>query len=290
VPELPEVETTRRGVAPLVDGRYLLDWNLRNPNLRWPVQLPDELRGSRIARVRRRAKYLIFELEPSALGAAGSLIIHLGMSGNLRVLPQGSPYLPHDHVELALASEGEGAATRVLRLNDPRRFGSLHWQPGEAEAHWLLAGLGPEPLSEAFSGEYLKRAARGRRVAVKNFVMDGRVVVGVGNIYANEALFLAGLRPTARAGRVTRLGYDRLVAAIKQVLTEAIDMGGTTLRDFVNQDGNPGYFKQSLNVYGRLGLPCHRCATPLKGTRTGQRATVFCPNCQGAQSFSGRNR
>jgi formamidopyrimidine-DNA glycosylase len=290
VPELPEVETTRRGVAPLVSGRVLLDWNLRNPNLRWPVQLPDDLRGARIARVTRRAKYLIFELEPTLGGVAGGLIIHLGMSGNLRVLPQGAPYLPHDHVELLLAAQGEDAATRVLRLNDPRRFGSVHWQPGRPEAHWLLAGLGPEPLSEAFTGAYLKRVARGRRVAVKNFVMDSRVVAGVGNIYANEALFLAGIRPTARAGRVTRLGYDRLAQSIREVLQGAIDMGGTTLRDFVNQDGNPGYFKQSLNVYGRLGLPCRRCGKLLKGTRTGQRATVFCPNCQGAQSFSGRNR
>lgn len=290
MPELPEVETTRRGVAPLVSGAALLGWNLRNPNLRWPVQLPGELFGALITQVRRRGKYLIFDLEPPSGGVPGGLIIHLGMSGNLRVLPVGAPYLPHDHVELLLAPEGGNTATRVLRLNDPRRFGSVHWQPGAAEAHWLLAGLGPEPLSDAFDGAYLKRMAAGRRVAVKNFIMDARVVVGVGNIYANEALYLAGIRPTARAGRVTRLGYDRLARAIEQVLKGAIDMGGTTLRDFVNQDGNPGYFKQSLNVYGRLGLPCRRCGTPLKGARTGQRATVFCPNCQGAQSFSGRNR
>jgi formamidopyrimidine-DNA glycosylase len=174
-------------------------------------------------------------------------------------------------------------------LHDPRRFGSVHWQDEPVDDHWLLRKLGPEPLSAEFSAAYLKTRARGRRVALKNFIMDGQVVVGVGNIYANEALFLAGIRPTLRASRVTLRGYERLVPAICEVLENAIEMGGTTLRDFVDQDGNPGYFKQSLNVYGRDGLPCPRCTTDLKGVRIGQRATVFCPKCQGAQSFAGRS-
>jgi formamidopyrimidine-DNA glycosylase len=286
VPELPEVETTRRGLEPLLTGRHLVGWTIRNPNLRWPVALPATLRGSRITTVARRAKYLLVELVSDAseqIASRGALILHLGMSGSLRVLPATTAPRTHDHVDFELSGG------IVLRLNDPRRFGSIHWQPDPAGAHWLLQNLGPEPLSPELSGTYLKSRARGRRVPVKNFIMDSRIVVGVGNIYANEALFLAGIRPTARAGRVTLLGYQRLVAAIQRVLGEAIDMGGTTLRDFVNQNGNPGYFKQSLNVYGRDGLPCTRCASPLKSVRTGQRATVFCPKCQSAQGFSGTN-
>lgn len=230
-----------------------------------------------MAAVGRRGKYLLLEFV-----GGGALIIHLGMSGSLRVssLP-GDPPRKHDHVDLIFGEE-------MLRLNDPRRFGSIHWQSEPVQEHWLLAALGPEPLSDDFTGPYLKARARGRRVAVKNLIMDSRVVVGVGNIYANEALFLAGLRPTLRASRITHLGYARLVAAIKRVLAQAIDMGGTTLRDFVNQDGNPGYFKQSLNVYGRPGEPCRVCGTPLRDRRTAARATVFCPKCQSAQGFSGR--
>jgi formamidopyrimidine-DNA glycosylase len=210
----------------------------------------------------------------------GALILHLGMSGSLRVLPASAPVLKHDHVDLDL-DDG-----RILRFNDPRRFGSLHWQPEPVLAHWLLTALGPEPLDPAFSGAYLKAAARHRRVAVKNFIMDARVVVGVGNIYANEALFMAGIRPTARAGRVTLARYDRLAEAIRTVLEGAITMGGTTLRDFVNHDGQPGYFRQSLYVYGREGQPCKVCGTSLKGLRIGQRASVFCPKCQPSQSMS----
>ena len=286
MPELPEVETTRRGLAALLTDRFIVGWTIRNPNLRWPVQLPAQLRGGRICGVRRRAKYLIVEVigasHAAAVGERGALIMHLGMSGNLRVLPVETAPGKHDHLDIVLS----GAL--LLRLNDPRHFGSVHWQADPVEEHWLLRKLGPEPLSTEFSGAYLKARARRRRVAVKNFIMDGQIVAGVGNIYASEALFLAGIRPTTRAGRVTLLGYERLVAAIRQVLEQAIALGGTTLRDFVDQDGNPGYFKQSLNVYGRDGLPCPRCATPLKGVRTGQRATVFCPKCQSAQSFSGR--
>ncbi|NBC22483.1 MAG: bifunctional DNA-formamidopyrimidine glycosylase/DNA-(apurinic or apyrimidinic site) lyase [Gammaproteobacteria bacterium] len=275
MPELPEVETTRRGIAPHLTGRRIVDWQIRNAQLRWPVDLPAELRGQAVAEVARRAKYLLITLE------TGSLILHLGMSGSLRVLPAGTPPLKHDHVDLELDSG------RVLRLNDPRRFGSLHWQPADAPGpHWLLARLGVEPLSEDFCGACLKRAARGRRVCVKNLLMDGRIVVGVGNIYANEALFMARIRPTLRASRVTLASYERLAAAVKTVLGQAIDLGGTTLRDFVNQDGQPGYFRQSLFVYGREGQPCKVCGTALRGLRLGQRASVFCPKCQRSQGFA----
>jgi formamidopyrimidine-DNA glycosylase len=227
-----------------------------------------------LERVERRGKYLLFQFD------AGALIVHLGMSGSLRVLPRDAPVQKHDHVDLLLDSGS------VLRMNDPRRFGSIHWQPAPAEEHWLLSSLGIEPLSDAFTGDYLKRAAKGRRVPVKHLLMDGRVVVGVGNIYANEALFLAGVRPTLQAGRVTLVSYRRLAGCIRQVLGRAIEMGGTTLRDFVNQDGQPGYFKQSLYVYGREGLPCKICGSTLSGRRLGQRATVFCPKCQRGQSFA----
>jgi formamidopyrimidine-DNA glycosylase len=268
VPELPEVETARRGIEPHVVGRRVVGWKIRNASLRWPVEVPDLLAGRLLQRVSRRGKYLLLEFD------AGALIIHLGMSGSLRVVSPDAPARKHDHVDL----EFDGG--RVLRLNDPRRFGSVLWQAAGTGEHWLLAGLGVEPLSDAFTGAYLKRAARGRRVSVKSMLMDGRIVVGVGNIYANEALFLARVRPTLRAGRVTLASYAQIAACIRGVLGRAIEMGGTTLRDFVNQDGQPGYFKQSLFVYGREGLPCKLCGTALTGLRLGQRATVFCPTCQ----------
>jgi len=273
MPELPEVETTRSGVAPLIVGSTLTAVRVREPRLRWPVDLPADLPGQRLQRLERRAKYLLFGFEN------GWLILHLGMSGSLRVLPVGTPYLKHDHLDLVFDEQ------RSLRLNDPRRFGSVHWQQGDPATHWLLKNLGIEPLDTEFDGAYLKSRARGRRVAVKNFIMDGRVVVGVGNIYANEALFLAGIRPTVAANRVSAAGYAELAGRIRHVLAAAIQMGGTTLRDFVNQDGNPGYFKQSLNVYDRAGLPCVVCGTPLTAIRLGQRATVFCRKCQRAQGF-----
>ncbi len=281
MPELPEVETTRRGVEPLLGGRRLVDFEVREPRLRWPVTLPATLAGQRLEKVERRAKYLLFIFDE------GVLILHLGMSGSLRVLPPDAAFLKHDH--LVLNFEGG----QSLRLNDPRRFGSAHWQPTPAGAdplaavagHRLLRALGIEPLDPTFDGAYLKARARGRRVAVKNFIMDGRVVVGVGNIYANEALFLAGIRPTVQAGRVSLAGYTVLAERIRQVLAAAIQMGGTTLRDFVNQDGNPGYFKQVLNVYDRDGEACPICESTLKGIRLAGRATVYCPKCQRAQGF-----
>ena len=273
MPELPEVETARAGIAPLIEGHSLSGIVIRDGRLRWPVELPDDLTGQQLHSVRRRAKYLLLRFD------TGTLILHLGMSGSLRVLPVDEPYLKHDHVALQF-DHGHS-----LRLNDPRRFGSVHWHKGDPLQHWLLADLGIEPLDPAFDGTYLKARARGRRVAVKNFVMDGRVVVGVGNIYANEALFLAGIRPTVAAGRVSLAGYAELAGRIRHVLAAAIQMGGTTLRDFVNQDGNPGYFAQELHVYGRAGLPCRACGAALTGIRLGQRATVFCRKCQRAQGF-----
>ena len=281
MPELPEVETTRRGVEPLLNGRRLDHIAVREPRLRWPVELPGTLAGQRLIKVERRAKYLLFVFDE------GVLILHLGMSGSLRVLPWDAEFLKHDH--LVLNFEGD----QSLRLNDPRRFGSAHWHPTPAGEdvlaavanHKLLAALGIEPLDPEFDGAYLKLRAKGRRVAVKNFIMDGHVVVGVGNIYANEALFLAGIRPTVQAGRISLAAYDVLAARIRQVLAAAIQMGGTTLRDFVNQDGNPGYFKQVLNVYDREGAPCPLCETTLKGIRLGGRASVYCPTCQRAQGF-----
>jgi formamidopyrimidine-DNA glycosylase len=270
VPELPEVETTRRGLAPHLEGRRLVAAVVREARLRWPV--PDDfaqrVTGARLARVDRRAKYLLLRCD------TGTMLVHLGMSGSLRLVPEETPWAKHDHLELAFAG-----APR-LRLNDPRRFGSVHWVEGPPEAHFLLAELGPEPLGERFDGAWLHARARGRRAPVKAFVMDARVVVGVGNIYATEALWRAGIRPSRPAGAVSRVRYDALAEAIRTVLGEAVAVGGTTLRDFVGSDGRPGYFRQSLAAYGRAGDPCGRCGTPLRGVRLAQRATVYCPRCQ----------
>jgi formamidopyrimidine-DNA glycosylase len=270
MPELPEVETTRRGIRPALVGRRIEKFDLREPRLRWPVEprLAVEIAGQRVVDVRRRAKYLLIDLE------RGTLIVHLGMSGSLRVMPATAPRLLHDHYDLVLDSG------RCLRFNDPRRFGSLHWCPGDPEAHELLAGLGPEPLEPSFDAEYLARLARGRKVAVKLFLMDQRVVVGVGNIYASEALFRAGVRPRRAAGRLRRADWVRVVEAVRGVLADAIRRGGTTLRDYVNADGTPGYFRQELHVYERTGEPCRRCATPIRHLVQGQRSTYFCPACQ----------
>ncbi len=273
MPELPEVETTRRGLSPLIEGVRLERIVVRDPRLRWPVQLPASLRDVELRSLGRRAKYLLFNMDH------GALIVHLGMSGSLRIVNQHTPLKTHDHVDLVFAGD------RVVRYHDPRRFGSIHWQANPVDQHWLLQKLGPEPLGDEFDGAYLKRLARGRRVAVKNFIMDAHVVVGVGNIYAAESLFRAGIRPTVAAHRVTLTAYESLARAIRFVLQRSIHVGGTTLRDFVDHDGNPGYFKQLLNVYGRDGQPCRVCGTTLRLTRLGQRSTVFCPKCQRFQGF-----
>lgn len=269
MPELPEVETTRRGIAPHLVGRRIEALTVRNRALRWPVSraLPGRVRGQRVEGVRRRAKYLLIGTEP------GELIVHLGMSGSLRVLGRGTAPRAHDHVDLELDSG------QVLRFNDPRRFGCWLWQP-RGRTHAVLAGLGPEPLEEGFDGDLLWKLAQGRRAPVKNFLMDQRVVVGVGNIYAAEALFRAGIDPRRAAGRVSRERYAALADAVRAILAHAIERGGTTLRDFLAPDGEPGYFEQELLAYGRGGEPCRQCGTPLRELAIGQRASVWCPRCQ----------
>ena len=269
MPELPEVETTRRGLAPHLVGRRIESVTLRRDALRWPIppEVSARLVGEQIAAIRRRAKYLLLDT------GAGSALWHLGMSGSLRVLEADVPVRAHDHVDVVL-DDG-----RLLRFNDPRRFGSLLWQP-PGQTHARLRGLGPEPLDDAFDGDHLFALSRGRRAPVKAFLMDQAVVVGVGNIYAAEALFEAGIHPLREAGKVGRERYVRLAAAVKRILAHAIERGGTTLRDFISPDGLPGYFEQELLVYGRGGEPCKRCGTPLKEARIGQRASVWCPRCQ----------
>jgi len=270
MPELPEVETTRRGIRAALRGRRVAEFVLCNHRLRWPVDraLAKILPGQRVLDVRRRAKYLLIELE------RGTLIAHLGMSGSLRVMPADAPWLKHDHYELRLDT-GRG-----LRFNDPRRFGSLHWVTGDPLDHPLLAGLGPEPLDVGFDGACLAARAKGRKVAIKQFLMDQSVVVGVGNIYASEALFRAGIHPRRAAGKVSLGRLERLAEAVKSVLGEAIRQGGTTLRDYVNADGTPGYFRQKLYVYERDGQACRRCGTAIRKLAQGQRSTYFCPACQ----------
>ena len=270
MPELPEVETIRSGIAPYLLGQRVIQVVVRQARLRWPVpdELPIELAGQTIRRIDRRAKYLLLGTD------AGTAILHLGMSGRLRVLPADTPLLKHDHVDWVLASG------YCLRFNDARRFGAVLWTRKPPDQYPLLQTLGPEPFDEAFTGTYLHRQARGRTTAVKVFIMDNRVVVGVGNIYANESLFAAGLHPLQPAGRITLADYQRLATAIREVLAEAIRQGGTTLRDFVGGRGEPGYFQQCLKVYGRRALACLVCGEPIQQGRIGQRATYFCPRCQ----------
>jgi len=269
MPELPEVETTRRGIAPYVEGRVIERVLLRRGDLRWPIPraIRTALPGQRVDAVERRAKYLLLHTP------AGSALLHLGMSGSLRVLDADTPPRAHDHYDLVLDS---GLA---LRFNDPRRFGCLLWQkPGEV--HELLRGLGPEPLSQDFDGAWLWTHSRGRSAAVKTFLMDQAIVVGVGNIYASEALFAAGIHPKRAAGSVSRARYANLADEVRRILLHAITRGGTTLRDFLAPDGAPGYFEQELFVYGRAGEPCKVCGTPIRSAVIGQRATYWCARCQ----------
>ena len=270
MPELPEVETTRRGIAPHVTGGVISKVVLRCRKLRYPVpsRLATDLPGKVIDAVERRGKYLLLRT------GAGAVLIHLGMSGSLRLVDPALPAEKHDHIDIVVDDE------RCLRLHDPRRFGAMLWCGGDPLRHDLLRHLGPEPLADDFNGDYLYERSRHRRIAVKQFVMDGRLVVGVGNIYASEALFLAGIRPQSVAGKLSRVRYQAFAAAIKQVLAAAIRQGGTTLRDFVDGDGKPGYFQQQLNVYGRDGDPCRVCGSIIKRLRQGQRASYYCPCCQ----------
>ena len=269
MPELPEVETTRRGIAPFLLGQTVCEVRVRVPRLRWPIPaaVAAGLVGSPIERVDRRAKYLLIG------NTAGDALVHLGMSGSLRVLDANTALKKHDHVDLLLDSG------QLLRFNDPRRFGCLLWQP-TGETHDLLSGLGPEPFDAQFSGAYLYARAKGRSSSVKHFLMDQRIVVGVGNIYAAEALFRAGIDPRRQAGRVSRDRYGVLAVVAREILSQAIERGGTTLRDFLKPDGEPGYFEQELNVYGRAGEPCKICTHPISSVRLGQRSSFFCARCQ----------
>lgn len=270
MPELPEVETTRRGIAPHIIGQRISRVTVRDARLRWPVDpaLSRKLAGQTVRDVARRAKYLLITLD------RGSVILHLGMSGHLRIVPQGTPPVAHDHVDILFANG------LVLRFNDPRRFGSLFYTEADPLEHKLLSALGPEPLERAFDGDYLFEQSRGRKLACKLFIMNNAIVVGVGNIYASESLFVAGIRPGRAAQRVTRAEYRQLATAIKSVLRKAIHKGGTTLRDFTQPDGNTGYFSIHLNVYGREGEACHVCGTTIRQKVFGQRATYWCPGCQ----------
>ncbi len=270
MPELPEVETTRRGIEPALRHRRIAALRIHDARLRWPVdpRLPRRLRGQRILRVERRAKYLLLRLE------AGTLILHLGMSGSLRVVDAATPRRPHDHLDLVLDSG------QALRFNDPRRFGSCLYTTAPPEQHPLLRHLAPEPLESQFDAGYLHRVTRGRRVAIKQLLMNARLVTGVGNIYASEALFRARIAPTRAARSLTHADCARLVRSIRAVLRLAIRSGGTTLRDYVGADGSPGYFRQKLYVYERAGRPCRVCGTPIRQRRQGLRSTYHCPHCQ----------
>ena len=269
MPELPEVETTRRGLAPLTEGRVIETVTVRQPSLRWPI--PPAIRqaeGQTVLAMQRRAKWLIWRLE------RGHLLWHLGMSGSFRGWSSAPAPGAHDHVDVQIKGG------HLIRYTDPRRFGALLWCPGDPHQHPRLAGLGPEPFEDRFDGDYLWRLSRGRRGPVKAFIMDGSVVVGVGNIYACEALFAAGIHPRRPAGRIGRDRYRRLAEAIVEILGRAIEVGGTSLRDFTVGDGTPGYFGQSLTVYGRDGQPCPGCGEALRREVIGQRSTIFCPRCQ----------
>jgi formamidopyrimidine-DNA glycosylase len=268
MPELPEVEVTRRGLAPRLSGRVISGVAVREPRLRWPV--PRDvlaLAGRTVRAIRRRGKYLLLDC------GDGHLILHLGMSGSLRVLPPATPPGKHDHFDLVLGD-------RLLRLRDPRRFGAVLWTAGDVAAHPLLAHLGIEPLSRALTPARLHALTRGNRIAIKNFLMDGRRIVGVGNIYASESLFRSGINPRKRSGKISKQEAHRLVAAIKATLQAAIRAGGSTLRDFAGADGAAGYAQQRHYVYDRAGKNCRRCKTAIRKLVQGQRSTYFCPTCQ----------
>ena len=277
MPELPEVETTRRGIEPHIQGCTVAQVIVRNARLRWPVpgNIDQLLSGKTIKKITRRAKYLLLDT------GCGHLIVHLGMSGSLRVLTSPAPAGKHDHVDIVMTNGLR------LRYTDPRRFGALLWTEDTPEQHTLLKHLGPEPLnalddkgSDAFTADRLYQMSRGKKQAIKTFIMDNKVVVGVGNIYASEALFHAGIRPNRACGSISRHRYKRLVDCIRETLAKAIAEGGTTLRDFVGGDGRPGYFKQSLAVYGREGEPCLRCGTIIKLIKLGNRSSCYCHRCQ----------
>jgi len=270
MPELPEVETVLRGITPHILGKQILEVVLRTAKLRLPLDpaLPQQLAGQSVVKIERRAKYLLLGL------SRGTLIIHLGMTGVLRIVAAAATECKHDHVDVIFT---DGIC---LRFSDPRKFGLFIYTGEAPDRHRLLKDLGPEPLSEEFSGSYLHRLSRNRSASVKSFIMDQRVVVGVGNIYANEALFRSGILPARQAGRISLQRYEKLASAIKSVLRQSIAAGGTTISDFRQSDGRPGYFKQQLDVYGRADEPCVKCGSPVYLKRIGQRSTFYCVNCQ----------
>ena len=269
MPELPEVETTLRGIESHIINKTITSVVVRNPSLRWPVpvkKIKKELENKKIDRIYRRGKYLLLESHGQYL------IIHLGMSGSLRITDT-NELKKHDHIDISFK---DGT---ILRYCDPRRFGCFLWTDNPEE-HFLLKNLGPEPLSNSFNGDHLFKLSRKRKVPVKNFIMDSKIVVGVGNIYASEALYASGINPYSQSGKVTKKKYEELAIEIIKVLRQSIELGGTTLRDFVSGDSSPGYFKQSLKVYGREGEECFKCGTLIKSRRIGQRASAYCPKCQ----------
>ena len=270
MPELPEVETTRLGITPHITGQTIDNVIVRNKNLRWPITatLKKELLNRQFQKIDRRGKYLLCYTDH------GCMIMHLGMSGSLRIVGKNIKPEKHDHLDILFASG------KVLRFHDPRRFGSILWTRKDPLQHKLIKDLGPEPLSKDFNGEWLYKRSRKRTQAIKNFIMDSHNVVGVGNIYASESLFLAGINPKRKAGNVSIERYKLLASAIKKILKQSIKQGGTTLRDFVNGDGKPGYFQQQLNVYGRAGQPCKKCKSTIKEIKLGQRSSFYCANCQ----------
>lgn len=270
MPELPEVETTRRGIEPHIINSKIVQVDIHNSNLRWPVatELPDLITNRKVLRVTRRGKYLVLHFEN------GCLLWHLGMSGSLRIVDTPIDRQKHDHIEITFANK------KRLRFNDPRRFGCVLWTDEDIELHKLIHHLGPEPLTNDFNSDYLFQKSRKKTQKIKSWIMDSKVVVGVGNIYANESLFLSAINPNKPAGKLTKANCELLVDNIKTVLTKAITQGGTTLRDFVGGDGKPGYFAQELNVYGKEGTPCPKCQKPLTLRKIAQRATVYCTLCQ----------
>ena len=269
MPELPEVETTCRGISPYVIGYKVSSIVVRQPKLRWAIpESLHELEGQEVLSVKRRAKYILLESEK------GTAILHLGMSGSLRVIDASLTPEKHDHIDIVFSTG------KAIRLHDPRRFGAVLWTREDPLQHKLLCNLGPEPLSDVFDALFLHKISRKRKVAVKQFIMNARIVVGVGNIYASESLFMAGISPKTAAGKISLARYEKLVDAIKAVLARSIEQGGTTLRDFVQAEGKPGYFQQQLNVYGRAGEECRVCGSLIKQASQGQRSSFYCSICQ----------
>jgi len=270
MPELPEVETTRQGILPYCQQQTITNVIIRNRHLRWPIasSLASQLRHQRINDIQRRAKYLLFTTDD------GTLILHLGMSGSLRISNKDEAIQKHDHVDIILSNKN------VLRFNDPRRFGSLHWTRQAIEKHKLFRALGLEPLGSQFTAQYLYSISRNRKVAIKNFIMNSHVVVGVGNIYASESLHLAGIHPGRAASRISLQRYEKLTVAIQETLQAAIESGGSTLNDFIKPDGQPGYFQHHFQVYGKTGQPCEQCGQPISQINLGQRSTFYCKTCQ----------